>query len=401
MALDPAIKTFTNTSHTTLISGEKVRRRYQSMKKELRQIIHKLHTDQLVLNYGSRVTAAKPADLIRVISEWSQKDVLDLAIRNIIVDAILSSENKQIGAGIVCACRILQDHSDKPLDMPKKGRAKRNDLSHALRYFLGTGIIFHLCETLLEMGGMSSSLRFDLGTHNDFIVRQINTHEIFGIIHPIFGSTPASIDTPTVVAIDGIIESLGEIDYLLQRSAETKCPVILCAMGFSPDVITTLSHNWKTNRLKVLPFWIRKLGEKQELLQICEEMKITCVTPERGDLINTLELDECSTVQAAFLSDQSLSIQSESGDASHLEILLPQHFRNLAGIIEDRCRIALRVCVSIANSGPPDLLISQKIIEPLEIPAPFISHASQRIGIKSAAACKKIIKDMGGIIIPQ
>ena len=372
------------------------------MKAELRQIIQKIHTDEMVLNYGSQVTAAKPIDLIRVLSEWSQKDVLDLTIRNIIANSILSSENKQIGSGIICACSILQRHPDKLLSgAVRKSRAERDDLSQTLRYFLGSGTVYRLCETLLDMGGMSSSIRFDLGRSDDIVVRQINTHEIFGVIQPLFGKHPASIDSPIIVVIDGIIESLGEIDYLLQRAAETKCPVILCATGFGPDVVNTLSHNWNADRLRVLPFWIQKLDPDFSLLHMCEKMKITCVSPERGDLINTLELDECSRVHNAFLSDQSLSIQGDLGDARHLEVYLPQRFKSLGGLIEDRCRIALRACVSIARSGLPDVSITQKITGGLNISMPSISYVSQEVGIRAAISCEKIIKDLGGIIVPQ
>ncbi len=396
-----ATATFTNSGHTTLITGKKVRRRYQTLKKELRQIIQKLHTDQLVLNYGPKVAAATPADLIRVISEWPQKDVLDLTIRNIMVDAILASENKQIGAGIICACSLLQTHRDDTSGAPRKGRAVRDNLSQTLKYFLGRGIIYNLCETLLEMGGMSSSIRFDLGSCNDFVVRQIDTHELFGVVHPLFGSHPASIDSPTILAVDGIIESVGEIDYLLQRAAETKCSVILCAMGFDPHVVNTLSHNWKANRLRVFPFWIRNLEPDQKLLRLCEEMKITCITPERGDLINTQDLDECTTAEAVFLSDQSLAIQNESGDGQHLEVYIPRRFKSLSGLIEDRCRVALRACVSIASTGTADISILHKIIEELDIPLPPISSASLEIGMRAASTCKKIINDLGGIIVPQ
>jgi len=372
------------------------------MKTELRDILQKLHTDRLVLNYGSRVAPAKPVDLIRVISEWSQKDVLDLAIRNIIVDAILSSENKQIGSGIICACSIVHGQADKLLSGAlRKHRTRRSDLSKVLRYFLGSGIVYDLCEALLEMGGMSSSIRFDLRKNNDFIVRQVSTHEILGVVHPIFGKHPPSIDSPVILAIDGTVESLGEIDHLLQRAAEIKCTVVLCALGFDPDVVNTLAHNWKLNRLNVLPFWLQKLDDNQSLLQLCEEMNITCITSERGDMIHSLKLDECSRVKSIFLSDQSLAIQGKSGDASHLEVCFPHRFKHMAGLLEDRCRIALRACVSISHSGRPDMTTMQNAILEMNIPTPPVSYAALNIGIRSAISCETIISDLGGIIIPE
>ncbi len=47
----------------------------------------------------------------------------------------------------------------------------------------------------------------------------------------------------TVLAIDGKIESLGEIDHLLQPIAHHQANANFCARGFAPDVVATLDKN--------------------------------------------------------------------------------------------------------------------------------------------------------------
>ena len=84
--------------YTLNIEGALLRKRYKIMINDLEQLLIRLDSGKLVFNYGEKVCPAKPADLIRVLSEWSQSDLVDLTIRNIIVDTILSSENKQIGS---------------------------------------------------------------------------------------------------------------------------------------------------------------------------------------------------------------------------------------------------------------------------------------------------------------
>ena len=371
------------------------------MKSELRLLLQKMHSGELLLNYGGLAAPARPADLIRVVSEWSQKDILDLTIRNIIVNAILSSENKQIGSGIICAASMLHGNCDDLLKTKlKKTRAVREDLSDTLRYFLGGAITYDLCETLIDMGSMSSSLRFNLNRQDHFLARQIDTHEILGIVHPLFGEHTSSIESPVIVVIDGVIESLGEIDYLLRRAAETKCNLIICAMGFGADVVSTLSHNWKNNQLRVIPFWIQKWSEEKTVLQVCDEIGLTCVSSERGDSASILELDECSRIDMAFLSDHGLAIQSEGSDGGHLEVYFPQRLRGLAGLLEDRCRVGIRSCMSIASSGKGDLDFVHKITDPLEITTPQVSWGAQAVGVRAAASCEKIIDSLGCIIAP-
>ena len=89
------------------VESLEVQKRYSRLLSELRALLNRLHSNKLVFNYGSKVITAKPVDIVRVLSEWSQNDSIDLAIRNIIINTILSSENKQSGSGVLCAYHLI------------------------------------------------------------------------------------------------------------------------------------------------------------------------------------------------------------------------------------------------------------------------------------------------------
>ena len=256
----------TKSTHTIIVNENEIQQRYRLLVDELEHLLNRLHTNALVLNYGSKVVTAKPCDIIRVLSEWSQKDTIDLTIRNIIISAILSAENKQIGSGIICAYKLI-DECEK-FYLPKRNtlenRAETFDIDNTLKYFLGPGMLFKLMRQKVHGGGLASEFRFSYTPTNDFIVKTTPTKEVVGEIHPLFETKLKEIESPLVIAVDGTIESLGEVDHLLQEIAQLKTPALIMARGFSPDVITTLDVNWKSGKLKVVPFTVF-LWEKDEI----------------------------------------------------------------------------------------------------------------------------------------
>ena len=61
------------------------------------------------------------------------------------------------------------------------------------------------------------------------------------------------------LCIDGVIESLGEIDGILQEASSQNIPVAIFARGFSSDVINTIKVNVDRGTLDILPISLSKL----------------------------------------------------------------------------------------------------------------------------------------------
>ena len=276
--------------YSTHVSGNLIRKRYSALIKELATLLCKMHRGSLVFNYGSKAISSTPADLVRVLSEWSQNDLVDLTIRNIIVDTILSSENKQIGSGIICALSLINYETrryhidEEALMLPfYREPAVITDLENAIDYFLGGGLLSRIALESIKRGALGGSVRFDISRGKDFVLHAANTEKIDGHIHPLFSHRIKKLYLPHVVCVDGIIESLGEIDKILQESADSKNNVVICALGFHPDVVNTLSENWKENRLKVLPFIVTRWSSNQEetALEACSKLGLNCVSRDK------------------------------------------------------------------------------------------------------------------------
>ena len=390
--------------HTTIVDAPTALRCYKSLVRKLAGLIQKMHGNELVFNYGEKVTTARPTDLVRVLSEWSQDDLVDHTMRNIIVDAILSSENKLVGSGIICALALVATESvcdDRRIFHPV--RAHVEDLEKCIDYFLGNGILSNLVNSSLGIGGLGASMMFEISNRRDFVLETTTAEMIEGYVHPIFKMTNRRFELPYIVCVDGIIESLGEIDHILQEAAELKCGVIVCALGYHPDVVNTLSENTSAGRLNVIPFVVQKWStDHPDALQACAALGLTCVSPAAGEILTTQCLENFSTVRSAYISSRNVAIQNDTGNHTHMCIGIPKNMEGLAGLIEDRIRITIQACRSVSQAG---LLANHSILDfaesILKINRPRVSIDALHVGLKSAQGCKEIINTLGGIVIPD
>ena len=387
---------------TLYIEGSFIQKRYRQMVERLGPFLQKMHEGKLVFNYGEKTCPTKPADLLRVLSEWSQKDLVDLTIRNIIVDTILSSENKQIGSGVICALSLLDAlHEDTKL---LSKRAEVDNLFYSIDYMLGKGILSEIVKKSIEVGTLGASISIDVSHNRHFIIESDTVVKILGSIHPVFENPPTKkIENPVIVCVDGIIESLGEIDGLLQEAAENKTNVIICASGYHPDVVHTLYQNWKEKRLNVFPFAVAYWDPSLKLttLEVCSKLGLDCVSPETGGVLASKKLENFSSIKSSYFSKNNLSLCLDDGDEIFLQIKIPSYLENMLGVIEDRIRIAVNNCISIANSGVAKDTSIELQAKKLGIPYPAVSLKAHQVGIKTAENCKLMIESLGGAVIPE
>ena len=393
-----------NYPYSTFVEGSLIKKRYDIILKELRILLCKLYEGRLVFNYGEKVAKSMPSDLIRVLSEWPQNDFINLTLRNIIVDSIVSSENKQIGSGIICALTLLSDINKPDINLSSyRNRASFDDIEQTIQYHLGQGNLSKVIKSAIELGALNGSLRFEISNNKDFFINSESATKIVGNVHPMFELTKRWFDFPTIVCVDGLIETLGELDCLLQESAEHKNNVIILANDYHPDVVNTLNENYKEKRLNIVPFVVRKWSDNPETepLQVCNNLNIECISRDRGDVLVTKGLDDFSMVKSVYLSARNIAIHNEEGDDVHTTIRIPKVSDSLAGLIEDRVRITLQSCKGIAKWG---LLKEHEILdyaESLGFVPPKISVNSLYFGIKTATKCKTNIINMGAIITPD
>ena len=379
-----------------------VQHRYHRIKKDLHRLLVDLHKGSLVFNYNGKVINARPADLVRVLSEWSQSNSLDTSIRNIVINSIVSSENRQIGSGVICAAALSSEGRDLlNLEVEVFKRRQYTEVESIYKsvdYLVGKGIVSKIVKKSVDLGIIGSeTVDFGLTHSNNFIIQQHKSKRLHGCIHPLFEKYPSRIDGK-LLFIDGIIESMGEIDNLLQQSAQTKENIVICAMGFSPDIVHTLYKNWEAQSLFVFPFEVNS-WPSDGATSFAESLGAMCVSRDTGSITNLLNLDDITGVFSTMVEKNFLSIESDLGEDTRTEILLPGRYLPLMGVIEDRVRVCQLTCRGIAEKG---LALNSQFIAALSstgLSDVCVSNFSVYSGIAAARACERIINNMGIMII--
>lgn len=105
---------------------------------------------------------------------------------------------------------------------------------------------------------------------------------------------------PRVGLVDGFIESVAEIDGLLQEAHHTRDPLLLFARGMAPDVINTLRVNNERATLRVIPVVVPlELSSMNTLVDLAVVAGADVVSAAKGDLILALRLASCPRIERA------------------------------------------------------------------------------------------------------
>ena len=271
-----------------------------------------------------------------------------------------------------------------------------------LHYFLGGGIIFSLMNDLIRMGGLTADLKFGYTQSNDFNINITPSKEVLGEIHPLFNHKVTEVSNPIIIGIDGRIDSISEVDHILQELAGSGKSAIIMALGFSPDLATTLSENWGRGKLNVVPYNVKQwdINGKYDAIEICKSLNIGCISSELGDAFSSFTLDFFEDHETVYITPRGIMIKSKDGESLCAEIKIPKRMKEISGVIRDRCKISQKMCIGIARSGACSKDFTSSIYEKYSVNIKS-SYSSELIGTKAAKSCQNLISNMGNLIISE
>lgn len=161
--------------------------------------------------------------------------------------------------------------------------------------------------------------------------------------------------------VDGVVESVSEIDSLLQECHRQKQPLIIFARGFSKDVITTLRVNYARKTLNVMPVCVEfDLETVNVLIDVAMCCGCDVVSSLKGELISTVKFEDLPVIRSAVCSGRSATIDSEMNDQikNHLKTLINkrefERIETMRGILDMRIRSlsSSAVIIRANNRGP-------------------------------------------------
>lgn len=226
------------------------------------------------------------ADTLRAFSDMTKES----AIRNIIINNIISCESKSPGAGFV----FLKNLAGEKSEHSKGKRLQVFHLSNGIKKMTDEFTSDIVIDSI-KIAGRKGKIILDKGdfrsteiTHGTQTCRWKPENSFFMSL----GSTRLDVQNCAVIFIDGIIETVSECHKILNDSYEKKIPVVMFARGFSEEVIATTALNVKRKTAIVVPVLIPfdEVGVNS-FADLAKCFGVDAISSDKGQLISSVNLD--------------------------------------------------------------------------------------------------------------
>lgn len=338
-------KNYNNTPILESVTDEKeISKRF---KKGLRQFVTSYSNTvkgSTTISYGGRPVKAVPADIVRIASELKHGDLSDLLIRNIILNFIVSSEKHSAYSGALLMQMMNSNIRNSKLTISR--RSEPSHVNQLIRRYMGNGICSNIISNILEINP-NASLEFRVSRNKKrFSVLSDYSMKLAGHVPAGFLLKSQSLKGFYPIFLDGKIENVSEIDSLLRSSHENSQSILLMSRQFSPDVISTLNHNYENNKLSVVPF----VFSEDEYDKLTNE-KIKVFDSQNIFELGTFDSGDLKKSYDSNIHRGCINFHGAEGLGRHVVIDIPGHFSNQSGLIEDRVRSGITFALEVAKNG--------------------------------------------------
>ena len=247
---------------------------------------------------------------------YSSSSGLSSLISGVLMEHIFESENECPGSGPVTLDNIINQNST----------AVKSSNFYDLRLDN-----FKPCLGFLSISDEAKEIIIDIvelaGLHGKIFVERSKTPETlielkesynFSLLLPIgpfFGEKKWEKNNCRCLCVDGVIETLGEIDGILQAASADKAPLVIFARGFSYDVINTIKVNNDRQTIDVMlvSFGVDNLDTLNSIVDIAAILNSDIVTPTKGDAISSREFADLPIVEKIICGSGAVSIVNTAG----------------------------------------------------------------------------------------
>ena len=213
-------------------------------------------------------------------------------LRNLLLDAMLSADNKSIGSEVYVPWFLYNDLDTIPIRCSSKTYleatlSKTND-TNAKKIF----------RTIYDNVGPLTKIIIKPSLEHNAVLKYRNAFSfplsLDTQFHRMIGDTNMIEQTnPIVIMIEGSPETIGEINSLLQWNHSSGRPVLLVARSFPEEISATLATNWLRGSLSVLPVPYGNTIETINLAaDLCAITKGELISAHFGDAISACILNE-------------------------------------------------------------------------------------------------------------
>lgn len=250
--------------------------------------------------------------LLQLLSTVKHFTRLHRQIHEIIISSAISSEKRSPGSFGDCVSKIVKNVRAKCIPsfhqtiLCEGVIPSRQDIEKIINENVACHYTKDCVFAAINLSGFLGKINVEKTKSNKFSVEQTAGYTFN--IPPHF---PVNVKflNPKVLCIDGFIESVSEINRILQDLSEIQSPCLLFARGMSPDVVQTLRVNFDRGSLKVVPLIVRYDLEGVNLLNdIAIVSGGDVVSSLKGQLISTIDINQIQTVESANVTNDRVII---------------------------------------------------------------------------------------------
>ena len=329
-----------NYTDVTYSSVETNKSKFKLERKIVDRLVENILGGKSLFNYSNRLLRLLPSDALRYVSQT--KSLNDSGVyRNALISFVYSCEKKCSGSGILFLMLLTQKGIKERY---KKVRIEKQDIGDVMSFYLGKGKISEKVYSVFSNFGFDYNLRFSNIENASFDYNQRSALRIKGYSDPSFFDIKYK-GPGIIVAVDGNIETVGEVDSLLQWSSKNKKPAILIANNISPDVSNTLKVNWESGELKVFPFI--SIDDSHVFNRVSKQI----VSVETGLRVSNLDLDDFTFFDSIECSDGQIMISNTEGEFNDIEFILPKKDVSIHSIMKERVLCGTSIIKNACISG--------------------------------------------------
>ena len=217
---------------------------------------------------------------------------IDQALRDLVLDAIISADYRAPGAGIWVPFFFQKEITKRIHKRENTGQY----LSHVIK-LSNDDLTKEIFSSIYDLAGPMTNIRVKKSHSKEVIIRVVDKFsfplQLDPIFHKMIGQTDLiELSNPDIIMIEGAPETVGEINSLLEKNHESKKPVILICRNFQEEISATLATNWLKGTLSVIPILY---GDTISTINLASDMmSITqgeLITSHFGDVVSSAVID--------------------------------------------------------------------------------------------------------------
>jgi len=313
--------------------------------RKIKRIVEKIESGSMTFHYGGRPVRAQKADIVRVISQTNPENFSVCGVRNIILESILTAESFAAGAGFLVCKSLLNDSIDDNLS--KSHRVDRSTMSGVIKNYVGMGITGKAIQTIIHEGSIDSEINLSCSDYAFFpTIKTTSAFSIKGGLSEMFQTKRRTLENCGLIFYDGVIERVSEIDHFLQSAFSSKKNIAIFARGYGPEVSLTLSENHSKGQMHVFPIVMR---EEKDWSKV--ENQENYFGLENVHVFKTFSSNDIDYDQDVVLKNVSVEVTGIDSSSRRANIVMPSHYKNLMGLLEDRFKLGMKLSKEAALSG--------------------------------------------------